>query len=80
MLLANLNKSKIRQYGNIFNLNVENFQEGIYKNDIKFSNKIDKLSFETLKNSDNINSRNSNSTIKYQNQQQSIEKTKTLIK
>ena len=76
MLLANLNKSKIRQYGNIFNLNVENFQEGIYKNDIKFSNKIDKLSFETLKNSDNINSRNSNSTIKYQNQQQSIEKDK----
>ena len=30
MLLANLNKSKIRQYGDIFNLNVENFQDSIY--------------------------------------------------
>ena len=49
MLLANLNKSKIRQFGDIFNLNVENFQESIYKNDIKFTNKKDILSFETLK-------------------------------
>ena len=49
MLLANLNKSKIRQFGDIFNLNVENFQESIYKNDIKFTNKKDVLSFETLK-------------------------------
>ena len=48
MLLANLNKSKIRQYGDIFNLNVENFQDSIYKNDIKFTNKMDKLSFDTL--------------------------------
>jgi len=49
MLLENLNKSKIRQYGDIFNLNVENFQESIYKNDIKFTNKMDIFSLDTLK-------------------------------
>ena len=63
MLLANLNKSKVRQYGDIFNLNVENYKENINKKDIKFTNKVDKFSFDTLmqkdkKEKDKINSRN----------------------
>ena len=58
MLLDNLNKSKIRQYGDIFNLNVGNFKESIYKKDIKFTNKIDKLSFETLQQNGKNISRN----------------------
>ena len=72
MLLANLNKSKIRQYGDIFNLNVENFQESIYKNDIKFTNKIDMLSFDTLQQIEKEKSISRNS-IKF-NKQNDIEK------
>jgi len=72
MLLANLNKSKIRQYGDIFNLNVENFQESIYKNDIKFTNKIDMLSFDTLQQIEKEKSLSRNS-IRF-NKQNDIEK------
>ena len=72
MLLANLNKSKIRQYGDIFNLNVENFQESIYKNDIKFTNKIVMLSFDTLQQIEKEKSINRNS-IRF-NKQNDIEK------
>ena len=72
MLLANLNKSKIRQYGDIFNLNVENFQESIYKNDIKFTNKIDMLSFDTLQQIEKEKSISRNS-IRF-NKQNDIEK------
>ena len=48
MLLTNLNKTKIRKFGDIFNLNVLDFQETNYKNDIKFTNKKDIVSFDTL--------------------------------
>ena len=63
MLLVNLNKSKVRQYGNIFNLNIGHYMENINKNEIKFANKIDKFSFDTLlhkekKEKDKISSRN----------------------
>ena len=57
MLLGSLNKSKIRQYGDIFNLNVLKFGESIYKNDIKFTNKMDKFSLETLQQKEKSNSR-----------------------
>ena len=61
MLLSNLNKKKIRQYGDIFNLNNMNFKDNIYKNDIKFTNKKDIFSFDTLnqnKKRERISSRN----------------------
>ena len=32
MLLTDLNKKKVRQHGDIFNLNVENYKDNIYKN------------------------------------------------
>ena len=61
MLLTDLNKKKVRQHGDIFNLNVENYKDNIYKNDIKFTNKKDIFSFDTLfknKKKEKSNSRN----------------------
>ena len=71
MLVTNLNKSKIRQYGDIFNLNIENFKETNHKKDIKFINKKDIISFDTLNKNEQSSKNNElksrNKLLKVQN-------------